>query len=118
MIDRFKIKYSSKLLTKEIKAILKLSKTELKMENINEDKCRNSTLIKEQSAKKMIIMNWHGPNSKSLNNVKHKQKEIQRKSSVSYHFPSAGNSHYFVKLDMIWKSPYYIVELWHKGEYK
>lgn len=76
MIDRFKIKYSSNLLTKEIKAILIFSKTELKVENINEDKGRNSTLIKEQSAKKMIIINWHGPNSKGLNIIKHKQKEI------------------------------------------
>lgn len=118
MIDRFKIKYSSKLLTKEIEGILILSKTELKVENINGDKGRNSTLIKEQSAKKMIIMNWHGPNSKGLNNVKHKQKEIQRKSSISYHFPSASNSHHFAKLDMVWKSPYFIVELWHKDEYK
>lgn len=47
MIDRFRIKSSSKLATKKIKAILIFSKTELKVENINGNKGRDSTLIKE-----------------------------------------------------------------------
>lgn len=47
MTDGFKIKYLSKLLTKEIKAMLIFRKTELKVENINGNKVRESTLIKE-----------------------------------------------------------------------
>lgn len=84
-------------------------------ETTNGNKDRDLTLIKEQPNKKLVIVNWYEPNSMGVNNIKGKQKEMQRKSSISYHFSSACNSHNFAKLYMIWKSPQFIVALRYKG---
>ena len=59
------------------------SKTELKVKNINGNKDRDLTLIKEQSTKKAIIISLYEANSMGMNNIKIKQREMQRKESSS-----------------------------------
>jgi len=53
------------------------------VKNINGNKDRDLTLIKKQSTKKAIIISWYEANSMGMNNIKRKQKEMQRKEASS-----------------------------------